>query len=255
MIYCYSLLQVKVATVKPFETLTVCSELQWSAVKLSDVKSLFSPVWPAMTMGCVMSVKSLSSTWWRKRTSGSKLAEDKEMMLSFSSCSSLFSGIFSSLTRSGNVAPPSRAWQSVRKRSRWLSYSQIKKSKCGSCDNWDQSGEQEAGGRTYLRVHGRHCLDLQVEQSFVALHPLDWRGLDRTFLNKQNENLCPVPPGTCRHLTVAKHWMNKPLKCAVNNWPAVVPRRLADRTDQSAGGRYSGWAATTSDGDDNERKS
>ncbi len=81
-----------------------------------------SPVWPAMTMGCMMRVKSLSSTRWRKSTRGSKLEEDREIMLSFSSCSSLFSGIFSSLTRSGNVAPPSRAWQRVKKRSRWLSW-------------------------------------------------------------------------------------------------------------------------------------
>ena len=81
-----------------------------------------SPVWPAMTMGCMMRVKSLSSTRWRKRTRGSKLDEDREMMLSFSSCSSLFSGIFSSRTRSGNVALPSKAWQRVKKRSRWLSW-------------------------------------------------------------------------------------------------------------------------------------
>lgn len=67
-------------------------------------------------------VKSLSSTRWRKRTRGSKLEEDRDMMLSFSSCSSLFSGIFSSLTRRGNVAPPSSAWQRVKKRSRWLSW-------------------------------------------------------------------------------------------------------------------------------------
>lgn len=75
-----------------------------------------------MTIGCMMRVKSLSITRWRKSTRGSKLEEDREMMLSFSSCSSLFSGIFSSLTRSGNVAPPSRAWQRVKKRSRWLSW-------------------------------------------------------------------------------------------------------------------------------------
>jgi len=87
-----------------------------------DERTNSSPVWPAMTMGCMMRVKSLSSTRWRKRTRGSKLEEDREMMLSFSSCSSLFSGIFSSLTRRGNVAPPSRAWQRVKNRSRWLSW-------------------------------------------------------------------------------------------------------------------------------------
>lgn len=86
-----------------------------------------------MTIGCMMSVKSLSNTRWRKRTRGSKLEEDREMMLSFSSCSSLFSGIFSSLTLNGNVAPPSRAWQRVKKRSRWLSW-------CGKTDNLLQCG-------------------------------------------------------------------------------------------------------------------
>lgn len=111
---------------------------QWPQLSyLSQV--IFSPVWPAMTMGCMMRVKSLSSTRWRKRTRGSKLDEDREMMLSFSSCSSLFSGIFSSLTRNGNVAPPSRAWQSVKKRSRWLSWCR----KQMICYNVTLAGEAE----------------------------------------------------------------------------------------------------------------
>lgn len=80
-----------------------------------------APVCPAMTMGCMMSRKSLSRTWWRKSTSGSKPEEDSEMMLSFSSCSNMFSEIFSSPTRMGNVVLASRAWHRVKKRSKWLS--------------------------------------------------------------------------------------------------------------------------------------
>lgn len=89
--------------------------------KLKALPVWNAPVCPAMTMGCMMSRKSLSRTWWRKSTSGSSLEEDSEMMLSFSSCSNMFSEIFSSPTRMGNVVLPSRAWHRVKKRSRWLS--------------------------------------------------------------------------------------------------------------------------------------
>lgn len=80
------------------------------------------PVWPAMTMGCTESWKSLSSTKWRKSTRGSRREEFRQMMLSFSSCSSVLSVIFWSSTRIGKVTWLSREWQRVKNFSRWLSW-------------------------------------------------------------------------------------------------------------------------------------
>lgn len=80
------------------------------------------PVWPAMTMGCTNSWKSLSSTRCRKSTRGSRREELRQMMLSFSSCSRAASLIFWSSTRMGKVTWLSREWQSVKNFSRWLSW-------------------------------------------------------------------------------------------------------------------------------------
>ena len=80
------------------------------------------PGWPAMTMGCTNSWNSLSSTRCRNSTRGSRREEFRQMMLSFSSCSSADSLIFWSSTRMGKVTWLSREWQRVKNFSRWLSW-------------------------------------------------------------------------------------------------------------------------------------
>lgn len=113
-------------------------------------------------------------------------------MLSFNSCSSLFSGIFSSPTRKGNVAPPSRAWQRVKKRSKWLSWQKNPKQKVFS----NMTGKAEIilmclVWIIYLCVYRWHCHDLKVKKSFMTFHPLNWRNLKRKFLkNNKNEIFC-----------------------------------------------------------------
>lgn len=81
-----------------------------------------SPGWPAMNMDCTDSWKSLSSTRCRKSTRGSRREEFRWMMLSFSSCSRIFSVIFWSSTRTGKVTWLSKELQRVKNFSRWMSW-------------------------------------------------------------------------------------------------------------------------------------
>lgn len=173
-------------------------------------------------------------------------------MLSFNSCSSLFSGIFSSPTRKGNVAPPSRAWQRVKKRSKWLSWKKNPKQTLFS----SMTGEAEIilmclVWIIYLCVYRWHCHDLEVKKSFMTFHPLNWRNLRRKFLkNNKNFNFSLLEIHIWKYSDGERQKLFNavclPQACGVNSWEGVAPRQLASKIGPSAVDHCSVLAATKS---------
>lgn len=109
----------------------------------------------------------------------------------------------------------------------------------------------ERATTAHLCVYRRHSLNLEVEKSFVTLHPLD---LSRKFLHNKYKGkttvslpfLCPKYIYSLQRILcrIIYQYMCLPQVCAVSSWQEDAPKQWADRTDRFAVGHYSAWAAT-----------